>query len=327
MKIPSIRNIKDRIYQLPFIRWIIDWMKTNSLPGFFGVPIYDVLVFILNEIKDQRLIVRANAIAFSFFLSLFPALISLITMFPILEKYFLKFFPSGQNFESLLTTFRLQFKELIPGGVFDTVEDVALNPRFGLLSIGFVLAIFFASNGVMSMMNSFDKSYAHTFKRRSGFWKRILAIGLTFLIFLLVIASVLLVILGQMILHPLLERFQITGFESFLLNGLRYIIVIGFFYFVITSIYRYGAATFRRFRVFSAGATLATLLSLVSSLLFSYYVEAFDTYNKLYGSIGTIIVTMLWIQINAFVLLVGFELNASIAVNRDLKLKKAEAEE
>jgi len=208
-----------------------------------------------------------------------------ITLFPLLEKYFLKFFAKGQNFESLLVSFRQQFKEVIPAGVFDTVEDVALNPRFGLLSLGFILAIFFASNGVLSMMNSFDKSYAHTFKRRSIFWKRILAVGLTFLVFILVIFSVLLIVLGQIFLNRIFDW-----------------------------------VTYRRFRVFSAGATLATILSIISSIGFSYFVESFDTYNKLYGSIGTIIVTMLWIQINAFVLLVGFELNASIAVNRDLKL-------
>lgn len=169
------------------------------------------------------------------------------------------------------------------------------------------------------MMNSFDKSYVHTFKRRSIFRKRILAVGLTFLIFILVTLSILLIVLGQILLTRIFDWANGSKFDWVVLNGLRWIVVISLFYFVITSIYRYGAATYKRFRVFSAGATLATILSIISSILFSYFVESFDTYNKLYGSIGTIIVTMLWIQINAFVLLVGFELNASIAVNRDLK--------
>lgn len=319
MRIPSYKNIQGFLFSLPIIRNIIGWIKKNSLPGFFGVPIYDVLVFIINEFRTQRLIVRANAIAFSFFLSLFPALISLISLFPLLEKYFLKFLAKGQNFESLLSSFREQFKEVIPAGVFDTVEDVALNPRVGLLSLGFLLAIFFASNGVLSMMNSFDKSYVNTFKRRSILWKRVLAVGLTFLVFLLVTFSVLLIVLGQILLTRMFDWTNGSRFDWIMLNGLRWIVVISLFYFVITSIYRYGAATYRRFRIFSAGATLATILSILSSIIFSYFVDAFDTYNKLYGSIGTIIVTMLWIQINAFVLLVGFELNASIAVNRDLK--------
>ncbi len=320
MKIPNLSDIQLFVFSLPIIRNIIAWIKTNSFPGFFGVPIYDVLVFIINEFKAQRLIVRANAIAFSFFLSLFPALISLITLFPLLEKYFLKYFTKGQNFESLLISFREQFHDVIPAGVFDTVEDVALNPRFGLLSLGFLLAVFFASNGVLSMMNSFDKSYVNTFKRRSIFWKRILAVGLTFLIFFLVTISILLIVLGQILLTRLFNWEDGSRFDWILLNGLRWIVVVSLFYFVITSIYRYGAATYRKFSVFSAGATVATILSILSSLIFSYFVESFDTYNKLYGSIGTIIVTMLWIQINAFVLLVGFELNASIAVNRDLKM-------
>ena len=319
MKFPNYNEIKNWIFNLLPIRVILNWIKKNSLPGFFGVPIYDVLIFIRNEIKGQRLAQRANSIAYSFFISLFPALLSIITLFPILEKYLLGYLPEGQSFESLLSSFRNEFNDIIPLGIFDTIEDVATNPRFGLLSLGFLLAIFFASNGVLSMMTSFDKAHASTFKQRSGISKRLIAIGLTFLIAFLVITSILLVVLGQIFFHALISKLNLTAFEGHLLNGLRWLIVIGSFYLVITSIYRYGAATHKRFSFFSAGTTLATILSLISSLVFSYFVDNFDTYNKLYGSIGTIIVTLLWIQINAFVLLVGFELNASIAVNRDLK--------
>lgn len=304
---------------LPIISHLIAWLKAHSFPGFFGVPIWDVLVFLKNEIKGGVLVMRSNAIAFSFFISLFPVLLSLFTLFPLLERTLLKYFGTGEDFESLLSKFQENFKDVIPVGVFDTVSDVALNPRFGLFSLGFVLAIYFASNGMLAIMASFEKSYASTFRDRNIFWTRILGIFLTFLVFALVILSVLLVILGETVLPSLLERVGLSNFNIGFLNVLRWITVVAMFYLIITLIYRYGAATVKRFRFFSAGATLATILSLLSSIGFSYYVNYFDTYNKLYGSIGAIIVTMLWIQINAFILLVGFELNASIAVNRDLK--------
>ncbi|NNE30280.1 MAG: YihY/virulence factor BrkB family protein [Saprospiraceae bacterium] len=308
--------------RLPIIRTLIVWLKRHSAPGFFKVPLYDIIVFLIYEINGGVLIMRANAIAFSFFLSLFPALLSLLAMFPLLEKYLLTYLPTGEDFESLLANFQNQFQDVIPSGFFETISDVALNPRFGLLSLGFLLAIFFASSGVVMVMDSFDKSYDQTFRQRSAITKRIIAIGLTFLFFALVIISVILVVLGESILSSFFASRELGGLDTFLLNGARWIVVIGLYYLIITLIYRYGASTYQKFKMFSPGASLATVLSLTSSVLFSYFVEQFDTYNKLYGSIGTIIVTMLWIQINAFVLLVGFELNAAIAVNRDLKQSK-----
>ena len=107
-------------------------------------------------------------------------------------------------------------------------------------------------------------------------------------------------------------------------NIFRWLVIVALFYFGIAFIYRYGVALKRKLPWLTPGATLATILSIISSLLFSFYVNAFNTYNQIYGSIGTIIVLMLWIQINCMVLMVGFELNASIAVNRDLKLAREE---
>jgi membrane protein len=224
-----------------------------------------------------------------------------------------------QDTSILLAQLKHQFKEFIPGGVFDTIADVATNPRPGLLSIGFIFATFFASNGMMSMMRGFEKSYNSTFRMRSGLRKRMVAILLTLLMATLVLISVVLVVLGESLMNWLFRYSEMDVLSGAMLQLLRWGIVLALFYFGISLIYRYGCSTIRRFPVFTIGTTLATILSLLSSLIFSFYVKEFDTYNQLYGYIGTIIVLMLWIQINAFILLLGFELNASIAVNRDLK--------
>ncbi len=325
MKI-DFNKIQTFIVQLPIIKQLISWIKVNSLPGFFNVPIYDVLVFIINEFRGQALVIRANAIAFSFFLSLFPMLLSVVTLFPYLEEYLLVYLPAGKNFNSIFDGLGQQFDGIIPKEFFDTLLDVTTNPRAGLFSVGFILAIFFASNGMMTIMRSFEKSHSKTFKETNAFQKRITAIFLTGLLGFMVIASVLLVILGKILITNLLGLVDADQFTTNFVNVLRWLLIIILFYAGISVIYRYGATTFEKFRFWSPGATLATILSLLSSLIFSFYVESFDTYNKLYGSIGTIIVILLWIQINSFIVLIGFELNAGIAVNRDLTAAKKSEE-
>jgi len=272
--------------------------------------------------------------AFSFFLSLFPFIIALITLLPYFQKYIIRHLPfknalfyENTDVATLVEQLKMNFQEFIPEGIFNTIADVAMNPRPGLLSIGFILAIFFGSNGMMALMRGFEKSYKSTFRKRTVFRKRIVAIFLTFLISMMLIVSVILVILGQNLMTFLLNYLDAGSFGSASLQIIRWLVVLSLFYMGIAVIFRYGSATIRRTSLISPGATLATILSILSSLVFSFYVKEFDTYNQLYGYIGTIIVIMLWIQINAFNLLIGFELNASIAVNRDLKLEKGEKDD
>lgn len=292
------------------------------------MPIYDVIVFVFNEIRRFDLFTRANSIAFSFFLSLFPSLLMLVTFAPFLLDVFTQFIPELKDFNTILEE---EIQRIMPGQagavVFDFVHDITNRPRVGLLSFGFVLAIFFSSNGMMAMMQSFQKSYRDTFKRRSGLRKRMVAIMLTGLVGLMVIFSITFIILGSVFINWISELVNLTTAGEFALRILRWLAIVILFYFSIALLYRYGSATYRRFSLFSAGTTLATLLSILSSLAFSYYIDEFnryDTYSKFYGSIGTIIIVMLWIQINSLILLIGFELNAAIAVNRDLKAQVQE---
>ncbi len=325
-KIPTQKEINAFIGNLPLIKTLIDWSKVNSFPGFSRVPWYDVILFIRNELQRDNITTRANSMAFSFFLSLFPTIIMLFTLIPLVLPYILpetllSYLPDGNyNFNETVTS---QMRDVLPDNMEDQlitfIESVTTKPRFGLLSFGFFLAIFFSSNGMMTMMRGFQKSHTSTFVRRTGLQRRLLAIALTFLIGFLLIVSVVLIVLGNNLIGFLLDYINADSFTSISLYLLRWFVSFFIIYFGISALYRYGAATIRRFEFFSPGATLATLLIILSSLIFSFYVDNFSVYNKLYGSIGTIIVSMLWIQINSFIILVGFELNASIAVNRDLK--------
>lgn len=322
MKKPKIdiEAIQEWLFHLPIVKQVIEWSQHNSLPGFFKVPIYDVLVFIQNELKRNDLFTRSYAIAYNFFLSIFPSLIAFFTLIPIFKWAFIQYLPEGENFDIYLRT---EIQRILPGvtgdRLFAFVDDITNNPRFGLLSIGFIFAIYFASNGMIALMRGFDKSYNKTFKSRNAFQKRFIAIGLTFLIGLLLIAAVVLIILGEFLLGLLNDFIALDRFTNITIQLLRWVAILFVFYMGIALIYRYGAAAKRRFAIFSPGTTLATILCIISSLAISFYVNEFNTYNELYGSLGAIIALMLWIQINSLILLMGFELNASIAVNRDLK--------
>ena len=305
------------------------WAKETSLPGFFKVPIYDVIVFVRNEIKRFDIVTRANSMTFSFFLSLFPSLILILSLLPFFSEYFLSFLPNaGQDF---FPTLENQLLSILPGNagemVFDTLDDLANNRRPELLSIGFLLAMFFASNGMMSMMRAFEKANMETFKKRSPIRKRMVGIALTFILGGLLSASSILLILGNTLLKTLDTVFEFNVLSELSISSLRYLAIIILFYFGIAFIYRFGVPTRRRISLFSPGTTLASILCIVISLAFSFYVDNFNTYNKLYGSIGTIMALMLWIQMNCIALLIGFELNASIAVNRDLRAVRPEEED
>lgn len=296
------------------IDYLVKWSQKRSLPGFRKIPIYDILVFIIKEIKRYDLITRANSIAFSFFISLFPSLIALFTLVPFIKKYLFSLLGLEGNIQAAL---RNEIGILLPGvageRLFTFIEDITQNPRIGLFSIGFFLALFFASNGMIAMIRGFQKDYSMTFKTRNGLIKRVMAIILTLEVGALVVGSSILIIFGEY-LSGLIGNTNIYFFLA-----LRWITVLILFYFSIYLIFRRAAGFKTKPPFFTPCTLLSTLMCLLSSLGFSFYINHFNRYNELYGSIGTIIILMLWIQLNALFILIGYELNASIAVNTDLK--------
>ena len=311
MKLPKLKDIRYGIEHHPLVKLVLNWSKTNSLPGFFKVPVYDVAVFLYNESKRVTIISRANAMAFSFLLSLFPAIIFLFTVATLLPIY--------NSFENEINSY---INHIMPSNAGKQLQETIkslVKPDARFLSLGFLLAIYFSSNGMLSLMGGFEKTHLKSFRKRPAWKKRLIAIFLTMQLGVLLAASVVLIILGNTAITWVFDFAQLTHFAANVVELFRWLVTLTLFYFSIALIYRYGAALQNKFRWLTPGASLATVLSIVSSLAFSFYVESFGTYNKVYGSIGTIIVIMLWMQLNCFILLVGFELNASIAVNRDLK--------
>ncbi len=314
MKIPKAEDIIQYIKEHPATIWLIDWSKRRSFPGFFKVPIYDIVMFLYYESGRNAIQVRANSIAFSFMLALFPATIALLTLLPFLPL------------ENFVETLEVNLEEILPHAVTEEImkfiRDITETTRGGLLSLGFFLSIFFASNGIMALLQGFDKKYEKTtFLSRNFFMQRLVSLQLVMLLATTLVASVSLIIGGNLLIEYMANHIKADSFTKMSFFFIRWLAVLHLYYGSISIIYRYGPALKKKFDFISPGATLATILCILSSWIFSLYVNEFGSYNQLYGSLGVLIAFMLWLKLNAFILLSGFELNAAIAVNRDLKKK------
>jgi len=313
------RTIADRILASRLITTSIQWAKTHSLPGLGGIPLYSILDFIFAELRRDNIIIRANAMAFSFFIALFPSIIVMITLLPYLP------------IKNLVETVKDSILQLLPiqasTYVIEVIDSLTTITNGGLLSFGLFLTLFFASNGMLTMLRGFEKKYTVSYRKRSDITQRLIALKLTFIVGGIFIASMLFIVIGRVVLDSLLIWTHIDQSNYTLLMILRWFAMLILFYAGISVTYRYGPSMKKRIRFFSPGATLATLLSILSSVIFSYYVNKFGKYNELYGSLGALIVLMLWMQINSLIILIGYELNASIQINKDMVELKAPGNE
>jgi membrane protein len=295
-------NIANRISESVPARIIVNKSKSTSLPGFRKIPLYDVVNFFIGQVKTVGMTERASAIAYNFFMAIPPAIIFLFTLIP--------FFPINQQFQEQM--FGL-IKDVIPGEKDNAVligflKDFINNPRNGLLSLGFVLSMFFSSNAIMGIMRSFDKNYIG-FRKRTGFQKRLVALKITLVLFVIVVACILLLI-GRGAVLDLLGIENATVIK--IIVNARWLVIILLFFACISYIYRHAPAVDKKWRLINPGSILATFLMLLLTLLFSWWVGRFGNYNELYGSIGTVLILMILIFINSLILLIGFELNVSI---------------
>lgn len=301
-----MNKLKSWLLNIDFVVHLIDKSKRTTIPGFNGLPIYSVLDFFIKEIQKEHLNTKSSSLAFSFFLAIFPGTIFLFTLIPYVPI---------NNFQDQLLDLLLKG---LPSSTQDVVQgtlsDIIKNQNSGLLSFGFIAALFFSTNGIVALMRNFNKASLLQ-ETRTGWQKRKIAILLAFLISIFLIIGVTLVIAGSFIISFLKKKSIIKGWiVVYSLIGLNWIVIILMFFGVISLLYYYCPATVKKFKFISAGSTLATVLSIITSIGFAYYVNNFASYNKLYGSIGTLIVIMIWLYLNSMILLIGFELNASIDI-------------
>ncbi len=296
-------NIDKVIFDIPVVKHIAKLCTKIKLYKLEGLSLYDLFKMYFFGIIEGTFSTRASSIAFSFFMAIFPFLLFILNLIP-----FITFIDDFQN-EVLLF-----LEELLPSKTVpffnDIFLDIANNPRAGLLSFVFILSIFLMSNGVNAIFTSFEFSY-HTKLNRSIIRQYIVAVGVALLLALMILFSVIATIYFTIIIENLKEL-GIVGDEIFWANVGRYGILLFVLFSAITILYYFGTRESRKSKFISVGSFFTTFLIIVTTYLFSIYVDNFSTYNKLYGSIGALLILMIYIWLNSNIFLLGFELNASI---------------
>ena len=298
----------NKFYKFLFSIWplkpLIEFSKKLRLPGFEGIPLFEVGEFFRHRLKEGELQTRARSMAFSSLLALFPTTIFIFTLIP--------YIPIKGFQDQLLNLIQTMLPNNTYGAARFTIEDIVKHQHGGLLSFGFIFALFVSADGVLAVMKWFNKSY-HGLQQRSAWQMRLMSIGLTITIAFLVLLSIALIIVSQVIYHYLSKQALLTNMMPIvMLQAGKWIILLLLCFSAISLLYYFGPSKSEKLKFISAGSSLATLLIILTSLGFNFFLTHFARYNKVYGSIGTLIIILVWLYFNSLVLLVGYELNVSI---------------
>jgi membrane protein len=297
------KEIEDKLEKIPLVNILVKFGKKIKIPGLEGMSLYDVLEMYITGIIEGALTTRAGGIAFSFFMAIFPFMLFILTLIPYIPI---------DGFQEGLFSF---IKDILPPQTFEAVNvvigDIINNQYGGFLSFGFLLSIFLMTNGVNAIFGGFEYSY-HVKEIRNIFRSYFISLGVSLLISLFLIITIILVIWYQVALFKINENGWLHTDDLNLFYYGRGFLFLVMIFTIVSLLFRYGTKQGKETRFFSEGAILTTILSLCTFYLFGIYVVKFAQYNQLYGSIGTLLILMLFVWLNSIILLLGFELNASL---------------
>jgi membrane protein len=299
-------RVIDYIIKNPLYLRLVALLQRVKL-GKNKVGLYDAIVIFLKKMYNDELLDRANGVAFSFTMAIFPAIIFLFTLTPFIQN----FFPAVDDHEIIGF-----LKTILPDNLYvaaeATINDILSKQRGGLLSFGFVLTLILSTNGMSGLMSAFNACYKT--KETRGFFKmKFIATGLIFILAVSIIISVALLVVGQQFLRDSdISAMVAENISIDLIIILRFLFLYIIFQVAISSIYYFAPAVHEKWHFLSVGSVFSSLACILASFGFSYYINNFGTYNKLYGSIGVLLVLMVWLFIISLILLVGFEMNAAI---------------
>ncbi|WP_394993186.1 YihY/virulence factor BrkB family protein [Emticicia sp.] len=279
-----------------FLQSIYLWNTTVSL--------YHVLKILWKKIITFDIDQRAASVSYSFLLAVFPGVIFLFTLIPYIPIL---------NLDRLIMSF---LRDAMPRGIYEntsnTIHDIVSRKRSDILSFGFFLTVFAATNGMMALMRAFDMAL-NVSKKRTYLKARMIALFLTVLLIVVLICAILILVVGTILIDFLFDKGLLSeNFNFYLLQVFRYGGVFLIFYLGICVIYYFAPAVHKRLKFFNFGALIASIFEILVTNIFSFYLANFNSYNKLYGSIGTLIALMVWIYLVALILILGFEISISV---------------
>lgn len=304
-----ISRIKDFVNDI--IVRIKSVLRLVVIPGFGGVPLYDVLVYFIRGFTQVNLIDRAASVAFNVFLALFPMILFLFTLIPYLPL------------QGITTELMDALQRILPPGTYEsvasTINEIMSIEHGGLMSIGLLMAFYFSTSAVSSFFRGFnmgDKEFGQIPFLKLQFFS--ILVMLMFVVLLLL--SIVMITKGGYLLTIIFSKIHLySSFEVFLINLVRWLIVIFALMVAISLLYYFGNPHSKRFKLFTPGTFLFTGLFIVGTVLFNFYISNISTYNILYGSIGCLIIFVMWIYFNCILILIGYELNKSITKAQGFK--------
>lgn len=316
------KPVEDKLDKIPILNLVMRFLKQIKLPGFEGLSVYDLLELYIMGIINGALTTRASAIAFSFFSAIFPFLLFVIIVIPYIpidgfQSDFLEF---------LNAMLPPQTSEFFIDNIF---KDMSSNSSGGLISSVFLLSLFLMANGVNAVFAGFETSY-HKQLYRNVFKQYAVSVGVAVILAFLLLLTVAVIGYFQIyILQPVYE--SVTGLGALETPaGLGWIVFAKYAFFVLmvyiatATLYYFGTKEGKESKFFSVGALLTTLLIILTSYLFGVYIDNFSKYNELYGSIGALLILLLYLWLNSNILLLGYELNASLQYFRKYPNTKKE---
>ncbi|GAA4231746.1 YihY/virulence factor BrkB family protein [Postechiella marina] len=304
------KPIEDKLDKIPVVNILVRFFKQIKLPGLEGLSFYDLLELYITGIVKGALTTRASAIAFSFFMAIFPFLLFVLIIIPYvpIDDFRIEFLSFLESFLPPSTS------DFFFDNIFENIEG---TQRGGLLSSVFVLSIALMANGVNAVFSGFENSY-HEQLTRNVIRQYLYALGIALILAFLLIITI--IFLGYFQIYVVQELFSVLehrGFKVdsqsvFWANMAQYMFFVLMVYLATATLYYFGTQEGKHSKFFSVGALFTTLLIILTSYLFGIYIENFGQYNKLYGSIGALLILLFYLWLNSNILLLGYELNASL---------------
>lgn len=296
----------------------INFIRTNSkkiiLPGFEGMSLYEGGKFTYEAFFRSDITTKSAAISFRFFIALFPTIILLLSLIP--------YIPIADFQDNLLNSIFIILPDTANDFIENMIADLVLKKHTAVMSLGFILTIYYASNIINSVLNTFSSSYQIKMKR-NPIKQRAVSLGLILVIPILMMVGFAIILLGESSLTYLFKDVSIVGPTVItLLNLVKWIAVVFLFIISISTLYNTAFIERARWKIISSGASLATVGIILASLGLSIFINNFGSYNKLYGSIGSLIVFLMWINVSSTILIIGFELYAKTNNKYDEKSLK-----
>lgn len=297
------KPIEDNLEKVPVVNILVRIGKKIKIPGLQGMSLYDLLEMYITGIVQGALTTRAGGIAYSFFMAIFPFLLFILTL--------IHYVPIDGFQEGLMTLISDSLPPKTFGAVEPILDDIIKNQNKGLLSFGFIASLFLMTNGVNAIFGGFEYSY-HVTEVRSILRAYVISLGTSLVMVFFLGVTIALTIFYGIGLGKLKEQGWLDNNDAIWLQSGSGLLFVFMVFTIISLLYHYGTKEGKESSFFSAGAIFTTILSIFTFYLFSIYVVEFSKYNELYGSIGTLLILMLFVWLNAIILLLGFELNATI---------------